>query len=329
MSPAAGCRAGPLAREIQQFLEHKRALGRRYVSEEATLRLFQKYLFEHRVRSLCNVSSELVDAFLASRPRPEPRSYNALLGVLRVLFRWLVRRGLVASSPVRARPRRAQRRRVPVILGPEQVRRLLHTAGLLTDKFGGDFRGPTYRVVFALLFTLGLRVGEVCRLTFDDIDWMRRVLVVRESKFGKSRLVPFGPRLGALLTTYVDARRSRSGPLPGHAPVFSVGPGHPLTRQAIGRVFRKLRPCLGLVIPPGASPPRVHDLRHAFAVRTLLRWYRAGVDPSRRLHHLSTFMGHVQPESTAIYLTITGELLGAAGGRFERLAESLLPLEAP
>mgnify|MGYP001569586225 CR=1 FL=1 len=329
MRPDRNHAASPLAPHIERFLEHKRALGRRYLSEEVGLRLFERYLVEQQIRTIQGVTCDVINAFLASRPRPRPRSFNALLGVLRVLFRWLVLRGIVVRSPVQARSRRGQRRRTPVILGPDHVRQLLLAAGQLSDKFGGDFRGPTYRAIFSVLYTLGLRVGEVCRLCFDDIDWVRQLLVIRESKFGKSRLVPFGPRLGRMLKSYVEARRRRHGLPPGSAPVFSVVPGHPLRRQTIGRVFRQLRPCLGIDIPTGWSPPRVHDLRHAFAVRTLLRWYRAGIDPSRRLLHLSTFMGHAEPESTAVYLTITSELLGIAGARFERLAESLLPVEAP
>jgi integrase len=212
-----------------------------------------------------------------------------------------------------------------VILRPEHAQRLLDLAGRLSDKYGGELRGPTYRTIFAVLYAVGLRVGEACRLLVQDVDWPRRLLVIRKSKFGKSRLVPFGPRLGAALTDYLDARRARHGSLAAEDPLFCVTPGHPLTRQMIGKVFRQLRSGLGIVLPSDASPPRVHDLRGSFAVRTLLRWYRLGLDPSQRLLHLSTFMGHVQPESTAVYLTITDDLLQFGNARFERLAQELLP----
>jgi integrase len=317
-----------LAPHIERFLTHKRALGRRFDSEEMTLRLFDRYLVDCGVRTPRDVTSGVVDAFLASRPRPRPRSYNQLLGVLGRLCHWLVTRGVLDRSPVQARPRRGSSARTPVILGPEHVERLLLLAGQLSDKYGGELRGPTFRTIFAVLYALGLRVGEVCRLRVDDVDWERRVLVIRESKFGKSRLVPFGPRLGQSLASYLDARRACGPPLAPAAYVFSVGRGHPLRRQAIGRILRRFRSQLGLVLPAGASPLRVHDLRHSFATRALLRWYRTGVDPAQRLLLLSTFMGHVQPESTAVYLTITAELLEIAGTRFERLATALLP-EAP
>jgi site-specific recombinase XerD len=329
VTPAQRSFTSPLGQDIERFLTYKRALGCRYVSEEVVLRIFDRYLVQRRIRTARTVTPGVIVGFLKSRPHRRPGSYNEFLGVVRVLFRWLAVRGVVDRSPVQARRRRAGRLRTPVILHPEQVERLLDLAGRLSDTYGGELRGPTYRTIFAVLYALGLRVGEACRLVVQDVDWSRRLLVIRESKFGKSRLVPFGPRLGAVLTGYLDTRRGRNGSLATDDPLFCVTQGHPLTRQMIGRVFRQLRSDLGIVLPKDASPPRVHDLRSSFAVRTLLRWYRAGLDPSQRLLHLSTFMGHVRPESTAVYLTITGDLLQFANARFEHLAEELLPEVAP
>jgi len=251
----------PLGRDIERFLSYKRALGCRYISEEVVLRIFDRYLVQRRIRTARSVTPGIIVGFLKSRPHHHPGSYNEFLGVVRVLFCWLVVRGVVDRSPVLARRRRASRLRTPVILQPEHIRRLLDLAGGLSDTTCGELRGPTYRTVFAVLYALGLRVGEACRLVVRDVDWGRRLLVIRESKFGKSRLVPFGPRLGAVLTGYLDTRRARSGSSAMDDPLFCVMQGHPLTRQMIGRVFRQLRSELGIVLPKDASPPRVHDLR--------------------------------------------------------------------
>lgn len=328
MIPARRFRSA-LARDIERFLTHKRALGCRYITEETTLRIFDRYLAERRIRTTRHVTPDVIVAFLKSRRHRRAASYNQFLGVLRVLFRWLTTRGVVDRSPVQARPRRAVRVRIPVILEPEHVKRLLYHAGQLSDKYGGELRGQTYRTIFATLYALGLRVGEVCRLRLHDIDWDRRVLMIRESKFSKDRLVPFGPRLGAVIGTYLESRRARHGALDADGPVFCVTHSRPLTRQKIGNAFRKLRSKLGIVLSSEASPPRIHDMRHSFAVRTLLRWYRIGLDPSQRLLHLSTFMGHAQPESTAVYLTITGDLLHLANARFQELADAVLPERSP
>jgi integrase len=168
-----------------------------------------------------------------------------------------------------------------------------------------------------------LRVGEVARLKRIDVDLDRRLLVIRETKFAKSRLVPFGPHMAERLAGYLELRAGRSGTTAHDAPVFSFMRGRAIHPCTISQTFHALVPHLDLAVPAGVEPPRVHDLRHSFAVGTLLRWYRDGGDPAARLLHLSTFLGHVDPASTAVYLTITADLLKAAGERFERFAAPL------
>jgi integrase len=182
-------------------------------------------------------------------------------------------------------------------------------------------RGATYHAIFAILYGLGLRVGEVCRLRLKDLDLNRQLLVVRETKFYKSRLVPFGPRMMALLREYQQVRVQQLGGLVADLPVFSFtarGEIHPCT---ISQTFHALVPRLGLEIPAGCSPPRLHDLRHSFAVGTLLRWYRSGTDPGAGLLKLATFLGHVDANSTAVYLRITTALLQEANRRFQVFAQ--------
>lgn len=316
--------ASPLAGGIERFVEHKRVLGRRYETEVYALRLFDRFLVERDVHVLGAITPQVVHAFLLSRPRCRARSFNHLLGVLHRLFDWLVAREVVSDSPVRSSPRRAGAQRIPFIFAPDQARQLFDLAARLPDAPGAELRGPTFHAIFATLYGLGLRVSEACRLNVADLDRQRALLVIRDTKFDKDRLVPFGPRVGEMLGRYLAQRRALQRPPADNEPLFSICSGARLRRQRIGGVFRKLLPALDLHMPPDASPPRVHDLRHSFAVRTLLRWYKAGVDPAQRLLHLSTFLGHVQPESTAVYLTITAELLAEAGGRFETFASPLV-----
>jgi integrase len=317
---------GALASQMRAFVEAKRALGRRYVTEEKQLRVFDLFLVQPGVVSAVDVTPALIETFLASRPRPRPRSHNELLGVVRRFFGWLVRQESLQASPVLARPRRETAQRIPYLFGPDEARRLLDLASSLPDTPRGQLRGATYRTIFAVLYGLGLRVGEVSRLQRGDVDFDRRLLVVRETKFGKSRLVPFGPSIGTELGKYLELR---GGSLQPDTAIFSFtrrGAVHPGT---ISQTFHHLVPRLGLTLPPGVAPPRVHDLRHAFAVGTLLRWYRDGVDPATRLFHLSTFLGHVSPSSTAVYLTITSGLLSAANRRFEGFAAPVLKAVSP
>jgi site-specific recombinase XerD len=167
------------------------------------LRLFDRYLVGAQVAELSAITPGLLDAFLATRAQRPARSYNHLLGVLRRLFDWLGRDGVVARSPVHTPPRRETARRIPYIFDAPTARRLLDVAGRLPDNPRAPRRGPTYRLIFALLYGLGLRVGEVARLTHGDVDLDRNLLVIRGTKFGKTRLVPFGPRLAARLREYL------------------------------------------------------------------------------------------------------------------------------
>ncbi len=319
----------PLADGIRRFLDHKRALARKFVVEEKTFRLLDRYLVERDIRTLEQVTPDLLDAFLISRPRTTPRSYNHLLGTAARLFDRLVGQGLLERSPLRAKPRPQTARRIPFLFDQATARRLLEAAGRLPDNARAPMRGPTYRTIFALMYGLGLRVGEAARLRLEDVDWERQLLVIRLTKFSKSRLVPFGPKIGALLRQYQEVRGERPGSQSPDAPLFSFSRGRGVNPVTISQVFHALVPRLDLHVPPGTSSPRAHDLRHSFAVGTLLRWYRAGLDPAARLLSLSTFMGHVDPASTAVYLTITQELLQEANRRFERYARPALEEPLP
>ena len=127
--------------------------------------------------------------------------------------------------------------------------------------------------------------------------------------------MPFGPRIATLLA----ARLEHAGP-DHETPLFSFNGRHPIHPGTASQVFHRLVSDLGLEVPDGVGTPRLHSLRHSFAVGCLTRWYRNGDDPTARIYQLSTFMGHVDPVSTAVYLTITTDLLNEANKRFETFA---------
>jgi site-specific recombinase XerD len=310
-----------LADPITRYLAAKRSMGCRFNTEDRALRLLDRYLADQGVQRIGDVTSERLEAFLASRHRSSGTSYNDLLGVVRRLLEWMVDQQELTSSPLTARIRPQSARRLPYLYDPATIRRMLEYAAELPDGTRAPQRGPTYATIFALLAGLGLRIGEVSRLQCGDVDLEREVLLVRNSKFGKSRLVPFGPRLAARLRTYAVLREQRLGvPIP-EAPFFTWNGRSTVVTNSIRNAFRDhLLPRLALEVPAGTRAPCVHGLRHSFAVRTLLRWYRDGIDPQARLNHLSTFLGHTGLHSTSVYLTITSELLEAANQRFEAFA---------
>lgn len=311
---------GTLETAVAGFIAHKRAIGRRYRSEEAELRLLVRFARDRGADRLDHLTPALVDDFLASRPRARPRSFNHLRGVVSGLLQWAVTNELIETSPLTTRRRRAGSGPVPFLFDPAQARRLLDAAGALPDNPRALRRGPVYRTIFALCYGLGLRAGEACGLRLGDVDQARQLLVVRGGKFGKSRLVPHGPRIGELVSQQVARRYADGAGADAQAPLFTFNGRTPINPCTASQVFHHLVPALGLTVPDGVSPPRLHCLRHSFAVACLLRWYRDGADPAGQLFRLSTYMGHVSPVSTAVYLTITDELREEASRRFEAFA---------
>jgi site-specific recombinase XerD len=313
----------PLKAGIEMFLSHKRALGYQVRTTESVLRLLDGFLVEQHVETIEAITPAAINLFLASRRRTSPHSFNQLLGIVARLFDWLIARDLVPRSPVQAKPRHTTRFRLPFLFDLPTARRLLDAAAALPDTSNTPRRGLTYRAIFALLYGLGLRVGEVARLRIQDVDLRQQLLIVRETKFMKSRLVPFGPKIGKLVADYLD-RTPRIGRLTANSPIFSFRKCKAVSPCTISTIFHELVTQLALPVPDGTRPPCVHSLRHSFAVATLLGWYRNGADPGSRLLNLSTFMGHVSPRSTAVYLTITTDLLTEASRRFESWAKPLI-----
>jgi site-specific recombinase XerD len=314
-----------LGPEIERFLAHKRSLRRRYAVEERTLVLLDAYLSKNKIGSLAEITPALLDEFLLSRPRSRPRSYNHLRCTVGRLFSYLVDHGKLAETPLRSPPRRARYQRTPFIFDADAAKRLLALAKVLPSNGGTIERGSTYFVLFAVLYGLGLRVGEACRLRLEDVDLERRLLIIRETKFYKSRLVPYGSKLGMLLAQHVRQRQTALATTAADdQPLFCLRGGRPINPGTVSQTFHAMVPSLSLQIPPGIAPPRLHDLRHSFAVGALTRWYRLGLDPQTKLLALSTFMGHGDISSTAVYLTPTPELLEHASRRFQAFAAATL-----
>ncbi len=313
---------GPLAIPIESYLAHKHSLGKQLTKIGQMLLLLNRHLLSRGVSELKEVTPAHIDEFVSSRPRHSPRSYNGLLSALRGFFDWMVIHELMQKSPLQCDVRRTVQPNRPFLFNSDQARRLLAAAAQLPSNPRALNRGETYKMLFALLYGLGLRVGEVSRLCRKDVDFGSQFLLIRQTKFGKDRLVPFGPRMAQEMTAFLEREESRWGPIQPDAPLFSFSKGNraPVGTNTISWTFHKLLPALDLVVPAGVSAPHLHCLRHSFAVGTLLRWYRTGVDPMARLFDLSTFLGHVSPSSTAVYLTITMELLDCASERFGQFA---------
>ena len=259
---------------VADFLAHKRALGRKYQTEEATLRLLLAFAGQHERGGPASADPRPARAFVASRPRTRARSFNHLVGILGCFFDWTVIQQRLPASPLRRTRRRETDQRLPFLFDAAQARRLLQAAAALPDNARATGRGPAYHAIFALCYGLGLRAGEACGLRLGDVDSGRQLLVVRGGKFGKSRLVPHGPRIGELLARQAGRRAGNAD-----APLFSFDGRRSVHPGSASQVFHRLVTELAFPVPDGVSSPVLHCLRHSFAVGCLLRWYREGTDP--------------------------------------------------
>jgi site-specific recombinase XerD len=175
-------------------------------------------------------------------------------------------------------------------------------------------------MLILLLYGAGLRISEALSLRLTNVDLTAGLLTIRESKFYKTRLVPMGPDLADAVGQYV-AQRAKAHPTQLDGELFLTRTGTPVVRHTAENVFSRLRVRAGVLRHDGGRyQPRLHDLRHAFAVHRLVSWYRQGADVQRLLPQLATYLGHVHIAATQRYLTLTPELLHEASQRFERYA---------
>lgn len=200
----------------------------------------------------------------------------------------------------------------PRLYTPDDIRALVNAARQL----GGVLKSDTYAALVGLLAVTGMRLGEAVALDRHDLDQREGVLLIRKAKFGKSRQVPIHRTTLAALQDYAG-KRDRVFPRPRSPAFFVSQAGTRLFQQDAWRTFMRLLRRIGLYGPRGRRP-RIHDLRHSFAVQTLIEWYRTGVDVQARLPILSTYLGHVSPSSTYWYLHATPELVALAAQRLEK-----------
>ena len=313
--------AGPLEVHVRSYLELQRSLGKKHQTHQLILNLFGRFLHAQGVHSPQAVTPTLIQHWLDTRTCcPVTRlGYARLIGRF---FAYLHQLRVVAANPVTpvlfamARSPRPSFR--PFIFSREQITTLLAKARRLPAHNRFPLRGLTCYTMLALLSALGLRHGEARRLRICDLDLERQTLFINQTKFHKSRYVPFGPKVGGCLKQFLEARCRILMPLRDDDPLFVTAWRKPLEHDVLREVLQASLPELGISSINGQRGPRLHDLRHTFAVHRLLRWYREGGDVQSRLPALATFMGHVRPESTQVYLTITTELLQEANARFHR-----------
>jgi integrase/recombinase XerD len=304
-----------LSQVVAAYVAHRQGMGMRFHTEARVLRSFCRALGDV---SMPEITADQVLAFLAGTgplTRYWERKHSALSG----LYRFALARGHVTHSPLPRTVPRPQQAFVPYIYSHAELRRLLE-AVVANDHPYCRIDPDTFRTILLVLYGAGLRISEALALTVADVDLDAQILCIRESKFYKTRVVPIGDDLLRILRPYT-ARRGLQHVEPS-SPFFVSRSGTAVTRQNAEMAFCRLRVRADVVCEAADArhQPRLHDLRHTFAVHRLVSWYRDGADVQRLLPKLATYLGHVHIAGTQRYLTLTPELLHQANLRFERYA---------
>ena len=301
---------GPLAKDLADYLALRRALGYRLVRPEKLLGQFLEYVHDAGVEYV-TVGAALDWARLPAGGQGS--SWSAYrLSVVRGFATYL--HGLDPAHEVPATdllPQRPQRA-VPYLYSPKEIAALIGATGSLRT----GLRQATFATLIGLLAVTGMRIGEAIALDRGDVDLTGGLLLIRHGKFDKARELALHPSTVTALNEY-QRRRNQTAPAAGASAFFVSMAGTRLLYCNVHHTFHRMVGQAGLEPKSASCRPRIHDLRHTFAVETMLQAYAAGEDGQKQLSLLSTWLGHVHPASTYWYLSASPELMALAGQRLE------------
>ncbi len=301
---------------VDDYLAMRRNLGFDVQRHRWLLRDFAR--FTNRIRYHGPITVDLALRWAISPCPGEPLRAERRLSAVRQFARHLSSLEPATEIPPAGLLGRATGRNQPHIYSDSEICALLNECSRLHPRQG--LRPCTYGAFFSLLASTGLRLSEACHLHRSDVDLREGLLTVREGKFHKSRIVPLHPTAVEALTRYVaqrdafrSARRSQF--------FFSTDRASALSRAAVETTFSGVRARLEWTTDGRAGRPRIHDLRHTFAVRRLLRWYQEGADVNRKILALATYLGHAKVTDSYWYLSAVPELMAVTARRFEHFAK--------
>jgi integrase/recombinase XerD len=292
---------------VEEYLRLRRALGFKLKREGQMLPQFADYLDAAGART---VTSELAISWAQLPTGVQPITWAHRLSAARAFARFMKTIEPATEVPPRDVFGARQRRPTPYLWSQEEIVRLLTATRTLRP----SIRAATHEALFGLLAVSGMRISEAIALERDDVELTDGIITIRESKLGRSRLVPLHPTANEALRSYA-AKRDHLYPRPSAATFFLSSVGTALDDHGVREVFVKLTTAIGVRTP--TTRPRMHDLRHSLAVETLISWQRSDVNVAQRMPALSNYLGHVSPTGTWWYLSAAPELMDLAAGRLE------------
>lgn len=311
-----------LQTRIDHYLAERRRLGFELRSWDTFLAGFAGYVVRRHHRGPLTV--ELMTDWVRQGKggRGSPGTWARRLEKLRLFVRYLKQFEPDTEVPDETIFGPVPGRVAPHIFREDEIVELLAAARKLGAR--GSLRPATYETLFGLMASTGLRISEAIHLRDTDVDLKQGILTIRQTKFAKSRQLPVHPGTIEALGRY-RRQRARHVPTTADTP-FLIGSrgrrlGQPLSDRQAHRVFNALRDGLGWANRGAHAAPRLHDLRHTFAVRRMMLWHADGTDVDQMMLALSTYMGHAEIFYTYWYLTAVPELMALAGSKFERFAD--------
>jgi len=305
---------------ITQYVRYRKSLGEKFKTNETCLKAFCSAIGPER--PIKSITATMVHRFLYGKFDAVTTGWfvkhTALLG----LYQYAISRNYVAATPLpKTLPKRPQGL-IPYIYSQRELK-LLFDGALAYQKIKSHIEPYMVRIFLILTYTLGLRVNEVLSITLGDIDMDNLVITIRQSKFYKSRLVPFNQQVKKLLKKFLQWRKNHGQDQHAEAYLFMDQHGEPIKGNSLRGIFQRIRTNAGIKRTDGAYfQPRLHDLRHTFAVNRLLSWYRENRDVQQLLPILSVYLGHKYLAHTSVYLSMTDDLLREANNRFEKYAKT-------
>ena len=310
--------ADTMASLVETYLAERRSLGFDLGISGQVLMNFARFAdtTEHRGP----ITESLALAWAHSTPSERAITWARRIEVIRPFAKYLKQFYPDTIVPRRDLCGRAHRRLAPHIYTEQELDELLTASAAMLPV--GSIRPLTYETLFGLIAATGLRISEAINLSRDDVNLADGTLIVRETKFHKSRLIPLHPTVTLAMKRYAARRALVIAAAPCYSFFVNLD-GRKLHARTVHWAFGRLREQLGWIARGDHALPRIHDLRHTFVCRRILKWHQEGVNVDNRMIALSTYLGHVKPSDTYWYLTAVPDLMEIVSRKFARFAEGV------